>query len=266
MQEQAEKIRLLEEQVKALSASQVASGNAAALALQPVASGLVQNAVLQTKETNTRYGAHSQNQASAPPTAGANMADNKENALYQSSNLLVTPIHQKSSVHAHSAQYGKGSIYQDEMHVDHSNKNQNSNESHHHMQSATAHANNSVKSVIHHDGGQVGKRDEQNQDGENAVPGAGSVVAGMLSSINSSQCSDGFMQQQNLASDYQVFKEINNLNDYLKRSKSQTAGGRSRPTASGGAPPLIPNLDLSRVLPNFSKKQQEDQLKQYKLI
>ena len=82
MQEQAEKIRLLEEQVKALSASQAASGNPAALALQPVASGLVQNAVLQTKEQNTRYGTLSQNQASAPQTSGANITDNKENALY----------------------------------------------------------------------------------------------------------------------------------------------------------------------------------------
>jgi hypothetical protein len=52
-------------------------------------------------------------------------------------------------MHALSTQYGKGSIYQDEMHVDHSNKNQNSGESHQLIQSATAHQNNSVKSVIH---------------------------------------------------------------------------------------------------------------------
>ena len=67
------------------------------------------------------------------------------------------------------------------------------------------------------------------------------------------------MQQQSLANDYQVFKEINNLNENLKRSKSQTAGGRSR--AGVTAPPHVPNLDLSRVLPYFSQKHQEEQLK-----
>ena len=43
MQEQAEKIRILEEQVKALQANQANRGSGAAISLQPVATGVVQN-------------------------------------------------------------------------------------------------------------------------------------------------------------------------------------------------------------------------------
>jgi len=161
------------------------------------------------------------------------------------------------------------------MHVDHSNKNeyknQNSGDSHQQLNhSANANANKSVTSVIHES--QQQKKTEQSfnqfDNAENIGPCVGSMAAGAMSSINSSQCSDNFAPHQNISSDYQVFKEINNLNENLKRSKSQTAGGRARAAAntSAGGPPLIPNLDLSRVLPNFSKKQQEEQLKQYKLI
>ena len=49
-------------------------------------------------------------------------------------------------------------------------------------------------------------------------------------------------------SDLHVFKEIN-MNETNGRSKSQTQGGT--------AGPQVPGLDLSRVLPNFSKNQQE---------
>lgn len=43
LQDQAEKIRLLEEQVKAMQSNQAGRSNGAAMSLQPVATGVVQN-------------------------------------------------------------------------------------------------------------------------------------------------------------------------------------------------------------------------------
>lgn len=129
------------------------------------------------------------------------------------------------------------------MHVDHSAKNQNSGESNHNMQNVSVNLNNSVKSVIHDKRG-----DKEGVAAENVVP-----VAGIVSFINSSQCSDGLVPQQQSfgANDYNVFKEINNINENKKRSQSHTAGGRGRSVPK--VPPQVPNLDLSRVLPYFSK-------------
>ena len=124
------------------------------------------------------------------------------------------------------------------------------------MQNVSVNLNNSVKSVIHDK-----RADKDGATAENAGP-----VAGMVSFINSSQCSEGLIGQQQsfIGNDFNVFKEINNINESKKRSQSQTAGGRGRSVAK--VPPQVPNLDLSRVLPYFSQKQQEEQLKQYKMI
>lgn len=111
--------------------------------------------------------------------------ENKENTLYQSSTLLVTPLHQSKNHNnnSHSAQNGRYAIYQDEMNVDHSVKNQNSGESTHNIQSVSVNLDNSVKSVIHEK-----RADKEVVSTENAVP-----VAGMVSFINSSQCSDSLI-------------------------------------------------------------------------
>ena len=63
---------------------------------------------------------------------------------------------------------------------------------------------------------------------ENAMP-----MAGIVSLINSSQCSDNLIQfQHNVCqNDIKVFKEINNINECKKRSQSQTAGGRGQVVA-----------------------------------
>ena len=61
--------------------------------------------------------------------------ENKENTLYQSSTLQMTPLQQSknNNNNSQSAQNGRYSIYQDEMNVDHSVKNQNSGESAHNI-------------------------------------------------------------------------------------------------------------------------------------
>ena len=130
------------------------------------------------------------------------------------------------------------------MNVDHSVKNQNSGESTHNIQGVSVNIDNSAKSVIHEK-----RADKEGARTENAVP-----VAGIVSNINSSQCSDSLIQFQHNSghSDINVFKEINNINESKKRSQSQTAGGRGRSIAK--VPPQIPNLDLSRVLPYYSQK------------
>ena len=69
-----------------------------------------------------------------------------------------------------------------------------------------------MKSVI-----QEKKVDKEGASTDNALP-----VAGMVSFINSSQCSDSLIQFQNNGgqSDINVFKEINNINESKKRSQS----------------------------------------------
>lgn len=131
------------------------------------------------KDINSKYSTYNTHK----PTADI---DNKENALYQNNNLLVTPIQaNKNQNNSLSAQNGRYGIYQDEMHVDHSAKNHNSGESNNNMQNVSVNLNNSVKSVIHDK-----RADKEGAAGaENAVP-----VAGMVSFINSSQCSEGIIQ------------------------------------------------------------------------
>lgn len=50
MQEQAERIRQLEEQIKAMSSNQAGRSNGAAMSLQPVATGVVQNVQASSKD------------------------------------------------------------------------------------------------------------------------------------------------------------------------------------------------------------------------
>jgi hypothetical protein len=70
--------------------------------------------------------------------------------------------------------------------VDHSAKNQHSGESNNNnMQNVSVNLNNSVKSVIHDK-----RADKEGAAAENAGP-----VAGMVSFINSSQCSEGLIGQ-----------------------------------------------------------------------
>ena len=89
MQEQAEKIRILEEQVKALQSNQANRGNGAAISLQPVATGVVQNvqSLNKDQQQNSKYSTY--NTHKQPTNTDL---DNKENAHYSTSTLITTPM------------------------------------------------------------------------------------------------------------------------------------------------------------------------------
>ena len=82
---------MLEEQIKAMNKHQqtmVASAQGAAISLQPVTTGVVHSTHQPGKELKQKYTPSNQNNAQT----SAHGTENKENALYQNSSLLVTPI------------------------------------------------------------------------------------------------------------------------------------------------------------------------------